>query len=421
MTAKSPPTPIDNSDDQGPARAKNGLDKRLYIVFLIIFTEVSGFILVMPIFPFLGLELGLNEFEIGLIGSIFSVCQLFASPITGKLSDRYGRKPILLLSQTSTFVGFLLLGFADNVLVLILARLIDGLLGSNMTVAQAVISDLTDEDNRTKAYSYSTGVFGAGLIVGPAIASILVQINYSIPMFFAAGISMLSIILVIFLLPETNPNKTDELSLKMKDIVPVRSMKKFIETPPTNRLLITFFLYTFGFMLCVNNLTLYTIAKFGVSAQQSALYRTVSGIFRVLLQTFLVDRLIKWKGEQSILRTGIIALIGVMISMMLSPNWLWIFLPMAVLSYGGGVSRPILTSQLTKSVNHKEYATVLGVSNSLNSIAQILSPIIGGAIISYAYFELVPILSTLFFVIMYFLSRDKHIKKNDRKLTPSNE
>ena len=138
----------------------------------------------MPIIPFLGLSLGLNAFQVGLVLSIFSLCQLFASPITGKLSDRFGRKPLLLFSQTSTLIGFLLLGMASNVWILIAARLVDGLLGSNMTVSQAVISDMTDPKSRTKVYGYSSAIFGAGLIFGPVIGGLLLSINFSAPFFF---------------------------------------------------------------------------------------------------------------------------------------------------------------------------------------------------------------------------------------------
>jgi len=153
-------------------------DKRLYIIFLITFTEVLGFSMVLPLIPFLGLELGLTYSQIGLI--------MFASPITGKLSDYFGRKPLFILSQISTFIGFILLGFATTVILLVAARLIDGLLGSNMTVSQAYISDITEPKHRTRVYGYSSGVFGAGLIFGPFIGGILSTINYSVPMFFAA-------------------------------------------------------------------------------------------------------------------------------------------------------------------------------------------------------------------------------------------
>jgi len=150
---------------------------------MIQFTEVLGFSSVMPIIPFLGISLGLNAFQVGLILSIFSLCQFFASPITGKLSDRFGRKPLLLFSQTSTLIGFLLLAVAGNVWILVAARLVDGLLGSNMTVAQAYISDVTNPKYRTKTFGYSSAVFGAGLIFGPVIGGLLSSINFSVPFF----------------------------------------------------------------------------------------------------------------------------------------------------------------------------------------------------------------------------------------------
>ncbi|MBD3352075.1 MAG: MFS transporter [Candidatus Lokiarchaeota archaeon] len=356
------------------------------------------------IFPYLGLRLGLDEFQIGLISSSFSFCQLFASPITGKLSDRYGRKPMLIISQISTLTGFLLLGVADAVYILILARVVDGLLGSNMTVSQAVISDLTDHENRTHAYSYSTGVFGAGLIIGPAIGGAMVQINFALPMFFAAGLSLLSIILVLFLLPETNPNADDELSLKFNDVIPIKDAKRFLKTKPTNQLIIMFFFYIFGFMLCVNNLTLYAINKYDIAVEMASYYRVWIGILRVILQGFFVNRFIRKKGEPIILKTGIIALIATLIGLIFIDDFLWVLLPLAFLSYGSGVARPILTSQITKSVTDKEYATVLGVSNSLNSIAQIISPSLGGALIQYSSYEFVPLLSASLFIVVLILS-----------------
>ena len=195
-------------------------DKRLYVIFLIIFTEVLGFSIVLPLIPFLGLSLGLTPIQIGLIASVFSFCQLFASPITGKLSDYFGRKPLLILSQVSTLAGFMVLGFSTTAILLIAARLIDGLLGSNMTVSQAYISDIIEPKHRTRVYGYSSGIFGAGLIFGPFIGGMLSQINYSVPMFFAAAKTLVSIVLVLFL-PETITKKTEKISLGFNDIIQI--------------------------------------------------------------------------------------------------------------------------------------------------------------------------------------------------------
>jgi len=384
-------------------------DKRLYVIFLIIFTEVLGFSIVLPLIPFMGLSLGLTPIQIGLIASVFSVCQLFASPITGKLSDRFGRKPLFILSQLSTLAGFLLLGFATTAILLIASRLIDGLLGSNMTVSQAYISDITEPQHRTRVYGYSSGVFGAGLIFGPVIGGVLSRINYSVPMFFAAGITLISIVLVVLFLSETITEKPDKLSLGFNDIVPINDAVRFVKSPQVRNSLFMFFIYNVGFHLFISNFSLLAETQFHVDADQVGFYMAWIGILRVVIQTFLIARLLRALGESRILRTGIVAMIISMVGLALSADYLFVFVPLIFLAYGTGVSRPILTSKLTNSVTKKETATVLGVNNSLTSLAQILTPIAGGFIIQYLPSQTLPILSALFFSSLLLFLRN-HVK-----------
>jgi len=384
-------------------------DKRLYVIFLIIFTEVLGFSIVLPLIPFMGLSFGLTPIQIGLIASVFSVCQLFASPITGKLSDRFGRKPLFILSQLSTLAGFLLLGFATTAILLIASRLIDGLLGSNMTVSQAYISDITEPQHRTRVYGYSSGVFGAGLIFGPVIGGVLSRINYSVPMFFAAGITLISIVLVVLFLSETITEKPDKLSLGFNDIVPINDAVRFVKSPQVRNSLFMFFIYNVGFHLFISNFSLLAETQFHVDADQVGFYMAWIGILRVVIQTFLIARLLRALGESRILRTGIVAMIISMVGLALSADYLFVFVPLIFLAYGTGVSRPILTSKLTNSVTKKETATVLGVNNSLTSLAQILTPIAGGFIIQYLPSQTLPILSALFFSSLLLFLRN-HVK-----------
>jgi len=384
-------------------------DKRLYVIFLIIFTEVLGFSIVLPLIPFMGLSLGLTPIQIGLIASVFSVCQLFASPITGKLSDRFGRKPLFILSQLSTLAGFLLLGFATTAILLIASRLIDGLLGSNMTVSQAYISDITEPKHRTRVYGYSSGVFGAGLIFGPVIGGVLSRINYSVPMFFAAGITLISIVLVVLFLSETITEKPDKLSLGFNDIVPINDAVRFAKSPQVRNSLFMFFIYNVGFQLFISNFSLLAETQLHVTADQVGFYMAWIGILRVIIQTFLIARILRALGESSILRTGIVAMIISMVGLALSADYLFVFVPLIFLAYGTGVSRPILTSKLTNSVTKRETATVLGVNNSLTSVAQILTPIAGGFIIQYLPSQTLPILSALFFSSLLLFLRN-HVK-----------
>lgn len=383
--------------------SEDKLDKRILIIFLIMFTEVLGFSMVAPVIPFLALSLGLNELEIGLILSIFSLCQLFASPITGKLSDRYGRKPLLILSQISTFTGFILLGLANEVWILIAARLVDGLLGSNMTVSQAYISDVTEPENRTKIYSYSSAVFGAGLIFGPFIGGTLSTISYATPMFFAAGVCVVSILLVVIFLPESIDVKEEKVKITFNDIVPINDAKRFFKDSRIRKLLIIFLFYSLGFMLFISTFALFAEIQISVTAQEVGLFMAWIGILRVLFQSVLINPLQKAFGENKVLTIGIISMIVTFTMLIFTNTFLFAFVPLVFLAFGTGVCRPVLTSKLSNSVDRKETGSLLGVNNALMSIAQIITPIMGGAILYYSNSQVIPIISALCFLIIFIL------------------
>ena len=383
-------------------------DKRLYIVFLISFTEVLGFSMVLPLIPFLGLELGLTPSQIGLIISVFSICQLFASPITGKLSDHFGRKPLFILSQISTFIGFIFLGFATTVIILIVARLIDGLLGSNMTVSQAYISDITEPKHRTRVYGYSSGVFGAGLIFGPFIGGILSTINYSVPMFFAAAITLISIALVILFLPETIPKRTEKISLSFNDVIPVDDVRHFVRTHHIRNSLLMFFIYNMAFFLFISNISLLAEAQFQASADEVSFYMVWIGVIRVAVQTVLIARILRFFGEKRALVTGVVSMIISMVTLAISAEYLIVFVPLIFLAFGTGVSRPLLTSKLMNCVTQKETGSILGVNNSLTSVAQIVTPILGGFMIEYLPSQTLPILSAIIFTLLLLFLRNRN-------------
>jgi DHA1 family tetracycline resistance protein-like MFS transporter len=373
------------------------VDRKAFTIFLILFTEVLGATLVIPIMPFIGLELGLDELEIGLIMAIFSFCQLFASPIIGKLSDKHGRRPLLLFSQCSTFIGFILLGFAHSVWVLVLARVVDGIFGSNMTVAQACLSDITPPAQRTHIYTVSSGVFGAGLIFGPLIASLLSTISVYLPMFVAAGVSLFSLGMVILYVPETNQHRQATRVFSLREILPIGDLKTYFKRPGTGAVLLAFFCYDLAFALFINNSTLFAQVRYGVGPAAVGYFRTYIGTLRVLLQAFIVRRIILRFGEDRVLWSGILGLLLSMALAIFSPTFLILFIPFTLLAYGSGIGRPILTSKLTTSVNEDEYATVLGIDNALKSFTQVVSPIIGGLIFLYAEPWVIPLMSAVIF------------------------
>lgn len=179
---------------------------RLTILFIIVFIDLLGFSLILPLLPFYAETFGATPFQIGLLVASYAAAQLIGAPLLGRMSDRFGRKPVLVISLVGTFVGFLLLGFANSLWMLFASRLLDGFTGGNISVAQAYITDITDESNRAKGLGMLGAAFGLGFIIGPAAGGLLSVYGFAVPAFLAAGLSLISILGVIFFLP--NPLQT---------------------------------------------------------------------------------------------------------------------------------------------------------------------------------------------------------------------
>ncbi|MFX0030485.1 MAG: MFS transporter, partial [Candidatus Hermodarchaeota archaeon] len=302
-------------------------------------------------------------------------------------------------------LGFFLLGITNTVWILILARLVDGLLGSNMTVTQAYLSDVTDPKDRTKTYGYSSAVFGAALIFGPVIGGSLSVINYSIPMFLAAGISLISIILVILFLKESIINKKEKFSLRFEEIIPIKEAKHFFKSREIRGLLMVFFIYNFAFMIFISSFALLAQIQLNVASRELGFYLAWVGILRVLFQSILINPILKKINENNTLKIGVLALVITMISLVLITNYLIVFLPLIFLAFGTGVVRPILTSKLSKSVGKEETGSLMGVNNSFSSIAQIITPILGGLILQYLPSQTLPAISASCFFLIFVLWR----------------
>ena len=179
------------------------LDRKLFIILLIQITEVLGFSLILPFLPFYAQSMGATPLTISMIIGLFSALQFVSAPIMGRLSDKWGRRPLLIASQISTLVSFVLLAQANTVWMLFLSRGVDGLLGSNFTIAQAYISDVSSKKDRSKAFGISGAAFGIGFLIGPALGGYLSRFGFAVPAYTAAGISLLTIILTMLFLPET--------------------------------------------------------------------------------------------------------------------------------------------------------------------------------------------------------------------------
>jgi MFS family permease len=357
--------------------------KERITIFIILVTEVLGFSLILPFLPFYAQELGASPLTVGLILTSFSLCQLISAPIMGRLSDHYGRKPLLILSQLSTVVGFLVLGFARSLWMVFLSRIIDGLLGSNFTIAQSYLSDVSSKKNRSKAFGISGAAFGFGFLIGPAIGGFLSQFGYSVPSFIAAGVSFIPIVITAFFLEET-VKRGKEFKLSW-DIFQVKDFKKFFQNQKLALDFYQFFTFVLTHSIYVSGFALFTERQLGFTSTNVGFVLTYIGLISILLRGVLLSKLIDYFGEHKLQYIGIISIMLAMLGVIFV-NQIWLFMIITTLfAFGTGVSRPVMIGEISRKVSGKKQGTVLGVSSSLVSLSNIIGPFVSGLIIEYFF------------------------------------
>ncbi len=355
-------------------------------IFLTVFVDVLGLTMMLPLLPYYAEHFHASPFIVGTLGASYAACQLISGPILGRISDRVGRKPVLLVSQCGTFAALLTIGFANALPMLFIGRAIDGLTAGNLSIAQAYISDVTKPENRTRAFALIGIAFGTGFLIGPATSGLLAhRFGFSAPVFGAAALSFTSIVFTATLLPAKPPKASGE---KVPDNTPApptgeRSLDfgRFFSRPEPRRRLLQFFAFSLSFATLTGGLALYLERRFDYNVEHTGYIYAFSGLIGGLIQGGLIGRLVKWLGEEKLALSGFItmalaySLLGFIYKVPL------LLLLVAVSGYGVAVNRPSLTTLLTKSVGSDEQGAALGTNQSLASVAQILGPLTAGFLI----------------------------------------
>ncbi|MFZ5437891.1 MAG: MFS transporter [Patescibacteria group bacterium] len=363
------------------------LDHRLMIVFLIQVTEVLGFSLILPFLPFYAQAYGASPFIIGLLLTCFSLFQFITSPIMGKLSDSYGRRPLLIISQLSTTLSFIVLAFSNSLWLIFLSRSIDGILGSNFTIAQAYISDITTQQDRSKAFGLSGAAFGIGFLIGPAIGGYLSQFNFVLPALLAAGISAISILLTYFFLPETVTKINKKFSFKEVKILDPTPFKKYLFTKKTSSALWQFFFYSLAHVTWTANFAVYGSMKLGLTAKITGYILAYIGLISIVLRMKIIPKLIDLFTEEKLIFWGMISIIFGLLLAPLFNTLTPFFALMTFFSFGTGVTRPLLNGAISRKAPEDEQGAIMGVANSLGSLSQIIGPILGGLLLTTSFPE----------------------------------
>jgi len=346
----------------------------------------------IPLLPFYAEKLGASPSQVGWLVGVYALCQLFSGPLLGRMSDHVGRKPLLIVSQIGTLIGFLITALAGTLWVVFLGRIIDGATAGNLSLAQAYISDVTKPEERAKSFGIIGIAFGLGFLIGPAISGLLSRFDYRLPILAAALMSFTSILATTFLLPsvknvhrvQSGPSGPGGRRLSL---VQWGEYGRYFRQPGLGTLLVQFLVFTFSFAMFVSALALFVERRitwhgkpFG--PEQTGYVWAYAGLLGIGLQGPALGRLVKRFGERALNRTGFAAYVLGYSMLAFAHSIPWLLLSTTVLALGGLV-RPTLTSMITQETSREEQGTVLGLTQSLTSVSQIVGPPLAGLLIQH--------------------------------------
>lgn len=357
----------------------------LLVIFITVFIDLIGFGIVIPVLPFYveGTSFNASPRVVGLLFASYSIMQLIFTPILGRLSDKYGRRPVLFLSLLGTGVGFLILGFATTVWMLFLGRVIDGITGGNISTAQAYIADVTTPENRAKGMGMVGAAFGLGFIFGPAIGGILSRWGIHVPFLFAAGLAFSNAILLYFTLPET---VTHDHPARAPSVTRGRwsQLLKALKQSRLALILAIYFLFVVAFSVMTTSFGLFTMYRFGYDAHDTGWLFVFVGIIGAIVQGGLIGRLVKKFGETPLIIAGaLLFAMSLFVIPLTSPHTglATLLLVGATFAVGNSLATPSLTGLASKSAGRGEQGSVLGVTQSVASLARTVGPLVSSALI----------------------------------------
>lgn len=363
------------------------MNRNLFIIAVIAVVNALGYGIIIPILYSYSIKFGLSDFQNGLLFSVFSICQFISTPFIGRLSDKFGRRPLLIASITGTAISFFMAAFAPNAAFLFLARALDGLTAGNIPVASAVISDTTDLKSRAKGFGIIGASFGFGFVFGPAISALTVGYNASLPFIIAGVVSVAAVVLTIFFLPETNKHIGEVQKGKIFDL---RKLIEAITDKNVGLTLIITLIYNIAFGILIFAFQPFSIKVLHVTANQIAAIFTVFGVVGLVTQVFILPRLTKIFSDKKVLRYALFLMIFAFIGLAISKSLPFFIAVSVLIGFANSFVGPLIQTILSKETDAKSQGSIQGINASYISIGTIIGPVLGGLIasvsLSYPFF-----------------------------------
>jgi DHA1 family tetracycline resistance protein-like MFS transporter len=373
--------------------------RRLFPIFLVVFVDLLGFGLILPLLPYYAEAFGASPLLTGLLVSSYAAAQLIGAPALGRLSDRYGRKPLLIASLFGSFIGFLLLAAAEplgglfagflpfqpgaiTLGVIFISRILDGLTGGNISIAQAYISDITDEKNRAKGLGLIGAAFGLGFIFGPATGGALSRWGYGVPAAAAAALSLLNLMMVSLGLPESlSPERRALLIRQSRGGFTLKALWRALIRPQVGPLLQTRFFFGLAFSIFQTVFALYVLVRFQLTSEQTGFILAYVGVLSVLVQGAAVGALTRRFEERKLIFASVVLMGFSLLGWALAPSVGILLAVLAPTAVAGGVLNTVINSALTKAVRPVEIGGTLGFSSALESLTRVIAPSLGAALL----------------------------------------
>ena len=370
--------------------------RALLTVFLTILLDLIGFGMILPFLTFYAQEFHATPLQIGLLFSSYSLTQLLCAPLLGRLSDRVGRRPVLLGSIAGSAISYVVFALAPSYAVLLLARSLSGVAAANYAIAQAYMADVSSPQERSKAMGLVGAAFGLGFVLGPALGGILEQLGGTVPAlahlgprlvpFAAAGLSAINLLIASVSLPESlSPELRRSAASRGGSWMGFRELREVWRDTPLRGLMVLFFLVMLCFSMMETTLALFCQARFGFGARETSWLFVFVGIVLVIVQGGLLGRLVRKFGERRLILGGIVLMALGLLLLPLTPVTIppvWsklglLFLSLLLLAVGNGIHNPSTTGLLSRLAGEESQGSTIGLSRSFGALARILGPSAG--------------------------------------------
>ena len=343
------------------------------MIFLTVFLDLLGFGIVIPILPLYAKEMHASDGKIGILLAVYSAAQLVFAPIWGRVSDRFGRRPVLLVSILGSCFSQLGYALAPSFWWLVVARGFAGICGANIAAAQAYIADVTDEKSRAAGMGMLGAAFGLGFVFGPAAGGLLSKLGDAVPFYVASALSGVNFLLALVILIE--PRGAGERSASR--VLSWSGLVRTLSSPRLAVLMLVYLVITFGFANLEATFTLYLSRRFHYERSGASYLYAYVGVIMIIVQGVLLRRIVARVGERALVVGGTLLMGTGMLLIYLSMHLPLLFLALTAVSVGNAINTPSLTSLISRSASGAEQGGVLGVSQSLGALARILGPIFG--------------------------------------------